>query len=83
MAAKTVMLIVFSQNGQRVFSQTNAELEAAGYRVTMLNDCLVRLEFGKLSQFISCNAPSVGIGSAYGKPMQQKTVVANPVPVKR
>lgn len=83
MAGKTVMLIVFSQNGQRVFSQTNVELEAAGYRVTMLNDCLVRLEFGKLSQFISCNAPSVGIGNAYSKPAPQRTVAADPAPVKR
>jgi len=83
MAAKTVMLIVFSQNGQRVFSQTNAELEAAGYRVTMLNDCLARIEFGKLSQFISCNSPSVGIGNAYGRSTPQKTVAADPVPVRR
>lgn len=61
MAAKTVMLIVFSQNGQRVFEQTSTDLEAAGYRVTVLNDCLVRLEFGKLAQNISCDSPRVGL----------------------
>ncbi len=63
MAAKTVMLIVFSQNGQRVFEQTSTDLEAAGYRVTVLNDCLVHLEFGKLAQNISCDSPRVGLAS--------------------
>lgn len=61
-AKKTVMLITFSQNGQRVFEQNSSELEAAGYRVTALNDCLVHLEFGKLAQYISCDSPRVGVG---------------------
>jgi zona occludens toxin len=82
-ARKSIMLVVFSQNGQRVFTQNSSELEAAGYKLTALNDCLVQVQFGKLSQFIACDSPSVGIGNAYSKAVPEKTAAADPVPVKR
>lgn len=82
-ARRTILLVVFSQNGQRVFSQTGGELEASGYKLTALNDCLVRVEWEKLAQFITCDAPSVGIGSAYNKPVPTETAAADSVPAKR
>lgn len=82
-ARKSIMLIVFSQNGQRVFTQNSGELEAAGYKLTVLNDCLVRVQYGQLSQFIACDSPSVGIGSAYSKLVPERTAAADPAPVKR
>lgn len=61
-ARKTIFVIVFSQNGQKVFSQTDSEMVQAGYKVSALNDCLVSIQFEKLQQYISCDAPSMGIG---------------------
>lgn len=53
--------ISVSQNGQRVFRMSDAELVASGYTVDRVTPCLMRVEFGDYSDYITCDAPTQNV----------------------
>ena len=60
---KYLAIIRASQNGQVVFNMSNFDLENAGYTVTRLTDCSMFLIYGDYQEWLTCDAPSVGVAT--------------------
>jgi zona occludens toxin len=58
---KTLYYIVASQNGQKVFDTTSAELSGMGYDVDARTECLLGISYEKYQRWITCDAPRVGV----------------------
>ncbi|MDP2762606.1 MAG: hypothetical protein Q8O64_19765 [Sideroxyarcus sp.] len=52
-----------TQNGQRVFSLLQREVEEMGYAVSALSDCAARVSFADAdySQYVICDSPRVSV----------------------
>lgn len=48
-----------SQNGQFITRLNLGDLKLAGYDVTVLTDCAVRVEYGDYSDWITCDSPVI------------------------
>jgi len=61
----TVYYIAASQNGQKVFTMKNSDLMLAGYDVSVLTSCSIKIKFYDYVDYLTCNAPtqSVTLGS--------------------
>lgn len=57
-------MFILSQNGQGVFTQSQGEIERAGYTVEPVNDCAARLTYGEWSYVAVCDAPSQSVALA-------------------
>lgn len=61
-AGQAVYLFILSQNGQPVQQLRSAEVEAAGYTVEPISECVARLEYpGGVSFFARCDLPTVAM----------------------
>ena len=54
---KTLYSIAASQNGQRVFRMSDADLVKAGYKLEFLTPCLIKIIYDKFSDYLTCDAP--------------------------
>lgn len=54
---KTMYSISASQNGQRVFRMSDAELVKAGYTVKPVTPCLIEVRYEKYQDYLTCDAP--------------------------
>ncbi|PLK46939.1 zonular occludens toxin domain-containing protein [Uliginosibacterium sp. TH139] len=64
MGGRHVMLFAVSQNGFTVTTTTSSELEAAGYTITSLNDCVAELRYQNTVRSVICDVPQQGQGIA-------------------
>jgi len=73
MRGQTSCVITVSQNGQPVFSITDAELVTIGYKWQRLADCAAVVTWRGASRSVICDLPQVGMGVAgVPKRAQQK-----------
>jgi len=56
------LVVAVSQNGQMITVTDSDSLQRAGYKVTILDDCVATVTYEKTSRHIICDAPQVGIG---------------------
>ena len=54
---KTLYSIAASQNGQRVFRMSDADLVKAGYKLEFLTPCLIKITYDRFSDYLTCDAP--------------------------
>lgn len=62
MGAKTLVTFVLTDQGQRIYNTTSAELEQAGYKVASIAPCMARVEYAGDAITAVCDAPYLGRG---------------------
>lgn len=62
MQAKTACVILVSQNGQPVFTVTDADLQAMGYKWRRLADCMAVVSWQGKDRSVICDSPQIGMG---------------------
>lgn len=84
-AGRTLYRFAISQNGQRIFSMDGEELQRLGYKLALLEPCVVGISNGKFSGVAVCDAPAIQIGpptaaDAGGSPLAGGTRDQSPPP---
>lgn len=62
MQGKTVCVLAVSQNGQPVFTLTDADLQAMGYKWRRMADCMAVVSWQGKDRSVICDLPQVGAG---------------------
>lgn len=64
MRSDSSCVVVVSQNGQRIFTTSDAELKKMGYGWRYVADCAAVVTWGNKARTIICDSPQVGVGVA-------------------
>lgn len=63
---QTMYNIVASQNGQPQFEMNSNDLLLAGYKLTVITACSLKIQYGPFSDYLTCDSPRVSMAMADG-----------------